>query len=114
MEAASKGAHEAGGKVVGILPGSGTEEANPYVDIAIPTSMGDGRNLLVALSGQAVIAISGKLGTLSEIALALKNKRPVIGLGTWTLDKQYFDGAQVQPADSPEQAVRIALESITV
>ena len=112
MEAASKGAQEAGGTTVGILPGTDPHEANAHVSIPIQTSMGDGRNLLVALSGEAVIAIGGRLGTLSEIALALKNGRPVIGLGTWTLDQKYFGEKKVQVAKSAEEAVRLAFEAI--
>jgi uncharacterized protein (TIGR00725 family) len=82
MEAASRGAHEAGGLVVGILPGLDPTEANDAVDIAIPTGMGQLRNGLVVSSAQAVIALAGEWGTLSEIGLALKLGKPVVGLDT--------------------------------
>src|ERR1700704_747434 len=83
MEAACRGARSAGGTTVGILPGPSREEANAFVDIAIPTGMGEARNALVVRAADAVIAVGGGVGTLSEIGLALKMGRPVIGLGTW-------------------------------
>ena len=83
MEAASKGAREAGGITVGILPGFSRDEANSYVDIPITTGLSHARNVIVARSADAVIAISGEYGTLSEIAIALKLGKPVIGLKTW-------------------------------
>jgi uncharacterized protein (TIGR00725 family) len=96
MEAACRGAQEAGGTTVGILPG--TEGGNPYLDITIRTGLGHARNVLVALSADAVIAVGGKYGTLSEIAIALKAGRPVYGLGTWDIEG-------VIPCSSPEDAV---------
>ncbi|KPJ63105.1 MAG: hypothetical protein AMS15_01775 [Planctomycetes bacterium DG_23] len=87
MESASKGAREAGGLTVGILPGMDSKSANPYIDIPIPTGLGEARNAIVAVSGDAVIAIGGSLGTLSEIAFALKARIPVIALSTWDLDE---------------------------
>ncbi len=83
MEAASKGALEAGGITVGILPGNKAEEANPYVKILILTEMGHARNVILIRSVEFVVSISGGYGTLSEIALALKMWKPVIGLRTW-------------------------------
>lgn len=83
MEAASRGAKAAGGRTVGILPGFLREEANPYVDIAIVTGMDHARNILIVRSAEVVIAIGGGYGTLSEIALALKMARAVVGLQTW-------------------------------
>jgi uncharacterized protein (TIGR00725 family) len=68
---------------VGILPGLDRRSANPYVNIAVPTGLGDGRNLLVVRSSDILVAVSGGYGTLSEIALALKADKPVIGLETW-------------------------------
>ena len=85
MEAACRGAHAAGGLTIGILPGNKRTDANPYVEIPIVTGMGYARNSIVAKSGQAVIAIGGSYGTLSEIAYALQDDIPVIGLGTWSL-----------------------------
>jgi len=83
MEGAAKGCMEAGGMTIGILPGLKKESANPYIRMPIPTGLGDGRNLLVVRASDILIAIAGGHGTLSEIALALKSKKPVIGLETW-------------------------------
>jgi len=83
MEGAAKGCVEAGGMTVGILPGLDRTSANPHINIAVPTGLGDGRNLLIIRSSDAVVAVSGGYGTLSEIALALKVNKPVIGLDTW-------------------------------
>jgi len=100
MDAACRGAQEAGGSTVGILPG--TEGGNPYLSITIRTGLGHARNALVVLSADAVIAIGGKYGTLSEIALALKAGRPVYGIGTWDIEG-------VIPCSSPEDAVTRAM-----
>jgi uncharacterized protein (TIGR00725 family) len=86
MEFASKGAKEAGGLTVGILPGTSKEEANGYIDIPIVTGMGHGRNVVIAHSSDSMIAISGEHGTLSEIAIGLKLKKTVIGLKTWEIE----------------------------
>jgi len=83
MEGAAKGCSEAGGMTVGILPGLKRESANPYIRLPIPTGLGDGRNLLVVRASDILVAIEGGYGTLSEIALALKTNKPVIGLETW-------------------------------
>jgi uncharacterized protein (TIGR00725 family) len=83
MEAASRGARDAGGLVVGILPGLDPDSANSSVDVAIPTGMGQLRNGLVVSSASAVIAVAGEWGTLSEIGFALKLRKPVIGWNTW-------------------------------
>src|SRR5512136_42787 len=102
MEAACRGAKEAGGTTVGILPG--TEEGNPYLDIIIRTGLGHARNILVVLSADAVIAVGGGYGTLSEIAIALKTGRPVYGLNTWDIEG-------VIPCSSPEDAAMRAVHS---
>ena len=86
MEAASKGAHEAGGMTLGILPGADRREANPWVAVAVPTGMGEARNALVARAADAIVAIGGEWGTLSEIALACKAGKPVVGIDSWDLD----------------------------
>jgi uncharacterized protein (TIGR00725 family) len=83
MEGAARGCVEAGGMTVGILPGIDRASANPYITVAVPTGLGDGRNLLVVRSSDVLVAVSGGYGTLSEIALALKAGKPVIGLETW-------------------------------
>lgn len=110
MEAACRGAKEAGGLTVGILPGDSREQANPYVDIPIVTGMGDARNVIIARTCHAAIAISGGYGTLSEIAFALKFGRPVVGLGTWVASREGAVAAVVA-ANSPEDAVCRALEA---
>lgn len=83
MEAAAKGCVEAGGMTLGILPGSKRNSANPYIRIAVPTGLGEGRNLLVVRASDVLVSIAGGYGTLSEIALALKAGKTVIGLETW-------------------------------
>ena len=83
MEAASRGARSRRGRTLGLLPGDDRDAANGWVEIAVPTGMGELRNGLVVRAADAVVAIGGGHGTLSEIALALKLGRPVVGLGTW-------------------------------
>jgi uncharacterized protein (TIGR00725 family) len=101
MEAASRGAREAGGLVVGVTPTSGRGQGNAFLDVEIVTNMGHARNVILAHSADALIAVSGGYGTLSEIAVALKLGKPVIGLGSW-------DIAGVTPAADPDEAVRLA------
>jgi uncharacterized protein (TIGR00725 family) len=98
MEAVCRGASETGGRAVGILPGADRNAANEYVDVAVATGMGNARNALVVLNGDAAIAIDGSTGTLSEIGLALDYGRPVAGLDT-------HDVAGVEAVDAPEAAV---------
>jgi len=98
MEAACQGARDAGGTTVGILPGFDTLDANPYVDIAIPTGLSHARNALVVRASMALIAIEGLYGTLSEIALALKLGKPVIGLHTWNISNDIVQAANAAEA----------------
>jgi len=86
MEAASKGAREAGGTALGILPGADRREANQWVSVAVPTGMGEARNALVVRAADALIAVGGAWGTLSEIALARKTGKHVAGIGSWELE----------------------------
>ncbi len=86
MEAAAKGAKKAGGTTIGILPGKEKDDANPYIDIALPTSIGYARNTIVACSADIVIALPGSYGTNSEICYALVYGRPVIDLGDWNIE----------------------------
>jgi uncharacterized protein (TIGR00725 family) len=86
MEAAARGAKAAGGATIGILPGHDRSAGNPYLDYAITTGIGHARNLAVVSSGDAVIAIGGGFGTLSEIGLAGKLGRPIVVLGGWSLE----------------------------
>ncbi|HEX6256274.1 MAG TPA: TIGR00725 family protein [Euzebyales bacterium] len=104
MAAACRGARAAGGRTVGILPGTTAREANPWVDLALPTGLGEARNVLVVRAGSAVIAVGGGFGTLSELAFARKLDVPVVGLDTWRLPD---DG--IVHVDAPEEAVREAL-----
>ncbi|MCZ6691424.1 MAG: TIGR00725 family protein [Planctomycetota bacterium] len=109
MEFASEGAARAGGITVGILPGDDPSSANAHVTIPICTSLGHLRNTLVVSAGQAVIAIGGRIGTLSEIAFARLSGKRVIGLGSWRLDEGRLPEDVVFPASSPEEAVALAL-----
>lgn len=111
MEAACRGARAAGGTTVGILPGPDRRAANPYVDVAIATGLGEARNAIVARAGDAVIAVGGEYGTLSEVALALKLGTPVVGLGTWELRRDGRVDPGVVSAESPSEAVSLALEA---
>ncbi len=86
MEAACRGAKDAGGHTVGILPGSDRAAANPFVDTAVPTGLGEARNALVVRAADALIAVGGGYGTLSEIALALKAGKRVAGLDSWDIE----------------------------
>jgi uncharacterized protein (TIGR00725 family) len=85
MEGVCRGAKSVGGLTVGLLPGRDPTVANPWVDVVVPTGLGEARNALVVSAATAVIALDGEYGTLSEIALALRSGIPVIGIGTWTL-----------------------------
>jgi uncharacterized protein (TIGR00725 family) len=109
MEAACRGAIEAGGLTIGLLPGMDPREGNPYLSVAIPTGLGHARNVLVARAGQVVIAIGGGYGTLSEIAMALVSGRAVIGLETWSLSKPDGQQAEIMRAKNPKDAVALAL-----
>lgn len=109
MEAACKGAAAAGGTTVGILPGDDVSEGNPYLTIALPTNLGEARNALVASAGRAMIAIGGSYGTLSEIAMAIKAGRRVIGLETWTASDHAAQELKILHAKDPTEAVTLAL-----
>lgn len=112
MAAACRGAKHAGGITIGILPGDERAEANPWVDVAIPTGMGEARNALVVRASDAIVAVGGEFGTLSEIALGLKFGRPVAGLATWTLEREGLSVDPILRASTPEDAVRLVLERI--
>ena len=109
MEAACFGAKSAGGITVGILPGLDRNEANAWVDIAIPTGLGEARNALLVRAADALIAISGEYGTLSEIALALKTGKPVVGIDTWELSRRGVAATDIVRAANPAEAVERAL-----
>jgi uncharacterized protein (TIGR00725 family) len=112
MEASARGAKEANGIAVGILPGDSASEANPYIDIPIITGLGNARNVINVLTSQAIIAIDGSSGTLSEIALALKCHIPVVGLKTWRLIPPEGDPPQITMVNSAEEAVSAAITLI--
>ena len=107
MEASARGCKEAGGMTVGLLPGLDRAAANPFIEIALPTGLGEGRNLLVVRTADVIISVAGGYGTLSEIALALKMKKPVIGLGTWE------DIEGVQYVSSPREAIQRAARCLS-
>jgi hypothetical protein len=113
MEAACRGASAEGGITIGILPGENREAANPYVQIPIATSIGYARNAAVVKSAQAVIAIGGSYGTLTEIGFALQSGIPVIGLNTWTISRNGKIVNSIIKAKSPSEAVKMALELAT-
>jgi uncharacterized protein (TIGR00725 family) len=110
MAAACRGAKSVGGLTVGILPGDDPRDANPWVDVAIPSGFGEARNSLVVRSAAAIIAIGGEYGTLSEIALALRSRIPVIGIGTWSLMRPngVMDEGIIQ-IEGPHEAVKEAM-----
>jgi uncharacterized protein (TIGR00725 family) len=103
MEAACRGAREEGGFAIGILPGGSPAEANPWVDVPIATGLGYTRNALVVMNADAVIAVDGEYGTLSEIAYGKIHGKKVVGLGTW-------DVKGIIIAATADEAVRMALE----
>jgi uncharacterized protein (TIGR00725 family) len=109
MAAACRGARDGGGTSVGILPGADRDGANEYVDVAVATAMGEGRNILVVRNADAVVAVGGEFGTLSEVALALQAGVPVIGLDTWELSKRGRPARGVLEAKNPEEAADIAV-----
>lgn len=105
MNAAARGAEAAGGISVGILPGDERDSASRHLTVAIATGFGEARNAIVARSADAVVAVGGEFGTLSEIALALKVGTPVIGLGTWELGRDDLDLDPIVRLESAQDAV---------
>jgi uncharacterized protein (TIGR00725 family) len=110
MEAACRGADAEGGTTIGILPGEDSLSANPHVQIPIATGLGYARNIAVVRSAQAVIAVGGSYGTLSEIGYALQGGTPVIGLETWSLSRNGKNDSSIVTAKSPAEAVDRALD----
>lgn len=99
MEGAAEGCYREGGMTVGILPGNEKDSANPFIKLPIATGLGEGRNLLVVRASDVVVAVAGGYGTLSEIALALRIGKPVVGLKTWPgIDS-------IDYVETPEQAI---------
>jgi uncharacterized protein (TIGR00725 family) len=114
MEAAARGAAEAGGTVIGILPSSSVEDANPHCTHVVATGIGHARNLAVVASGEATIAVGGEWGTLSEIGYARALGRPVIALRSWTLKGEgpMESAPGIVVAPTPEEAVAAALDMV--
>ncbi len=104
MQAAAKGAWENGGTTIGLLPGPTRKDANPYIHYAIPTGLGEGRNLMVVRCSDLVIAMPGKFGTLSEMAFCLKLGKPLLSLSAWNISDK------IEKFDKPKEAVKRAFE----
>lgn len=113
MEAASRGAKRAGGVTIGMLPGATRREANPFLDYSIPTGMGEIRNALLIRACDGVIAVGGGVGTLSEIALALRLGKPLAGLETWQA-RVGATSARIRQAGSPREAVATVIQALRV
>jgi uncharacterized protein (TIGR00725 family) len=109
MEAACRGARAEGGHTIGVLPGEDRGEANAYVEFPIVTGIGRARNLVIVLSADALIAIDGAYGTLSEIAFAHQYGKPVVGLNTWSLSRAGIEDATMMRASTAEDAVEMAV-----
>lgn len=111
MEAVCRGAREAGGHTIGIMPGHNAQESppNPWVEFPIFTGLGYARNSMVVLSGEAVIALDGAYGTLSEIAYALIHDKPIVGLDTWDFQYHGHDADRIARANTPLEAVEKAI-----
>jgi uncharacterized protein (TIGR00725 family) len=108
MEHACRGARSAGGVTLGILPGTSRSSGNPYLSCSVVTGIGEARNVLVVKSSQAIIAVDGSYGTLSEIALANAAGIPAVGLRSWRLDpdQNHGRGLFTTVVDSPSEAIR--------
>jgi hypothetical protein len=110
MRAASRGAVSAGGMTIGILPGADAREANEYVRLSIPTGLGVMRNLVVVTAADAVVAVGGRHGTLSEIGLALRMGRHVVALSSWRVESEHrLGGPRVHRARDPREATSIVM-----
>ena len=112
MQAACRGAVSEGGTTIGILPGENVNDANEYVCIPIATGIGYARNSMVAKSSQAVIAVGGSYGTLTEIGYALQSGRPVIGINTWSISKDGKMNRSILTAENAADAVTKAFDMI--
>ena len=104
MEGAARGAKEAGGTTIGIIPSENKADANEFIDLVIPTGFGQARNVLVVRAADAIVALPGKYGTLSEMAFALVSGKPIISVQAWKL------GEEIQQVEDPLEAAKIAME----
>lgn len=109
MQAVSKGASEAGGTVIGLLSGTDRFGASPYLTVALATGLGEARNAVIARSADALIAVGGEYGTLSEIAFSLKIGKPVFGIGTWEFARGGIPDGKMKVCNSAKEAVCEAL-----
>jgi uncharacterized protein (TIGR00725 family) len=109
MHAAARGCERAGGVAVGILPGDDRDPGSPHLTVAISTGMGETRNAIIVRTSDVIVAISGEFGTLSEVALALKLDKPVVGLQTWELAKGGKPVEAIHRVEEPDEAVAEAL-----
>lgn len=109
MEAVCRGAKGEGGTTIGLLPGDERGTENDHVDIALPTGMGEMRNMLIVHAADAVIAVGGEFGTLSELAFALRIGKPVIGIDTWELSRSGRVTDAITVVEDPVEAVALAL-----
>ena len=110
MQAASRGAKRGGGLTLGVLPTGNKGDANPYIDIPVATAMSTSRNLIIVRTADALIAINGSYGTLSEMAHAFDQGKPVFALHSWPLEKAGIEPGLFVPVDTPREAVDRALE----
>ncbi len=110
MEGAAQGAKEAGGMTIGVLPTDNRADANPYIDIVIPTGFGEARNIIVVRTADVVVAFPGKYGTLSEMAFALLAEKPVISISAWKLGDEIIQ--MDDPLEAAQMAVKLALERV--
>lgn len=106
MEAAARGAREAGGFTIGILPGEDPSDANPFIDLPITTGFGHARNLVLVRSCDGLVAVDGAYGTLSEISFGLLYEKPIAGIRTWSFDPR------IEPFEEPEGAVASVLSQV--
>jgi uncharacterized protein (TIGR00725 family) len=114
MDAAAEGAQSAGGLTVGILPDHNRVGASRHLTVSLPSGMGEMRNALVVRAADALVAIGGEYGTLSEIGLALKIGKPVVAVGTWDISKDGRADESIMSAETPEEAVAAALKAVAV
>jgi uncharacterized protein (TIGR00725 family) len=112
MTAVCRGARAEGGTTVGLLPGTERSSGNPYLTVALPTGLGEGRNLLLVRASDALVAVGGGFGTLSEIALALRTGVPVVGLATWGLTLAGRPVAAFPVVETSEEAAQLVLEAV--
>jgi uncharacterized protein (TIGR00725 family) len=104
MEGAARGAKEAGGVTIGILPTDNKNDANEFIDYVIPTGFGEARNIMVIRAADAVVAFPGKYGTLSEMAFALNADKPVVSVNAWRLSDE------IEQVEDPVEAAKLAME----